>query len=377
MKSRSKGEGSIWRKASGLWVGTVEVGRDSTGRRQRRCVTGATKTEVQGKLLELRNSKSRGQLPASSRLTVGEYLTSWLATKEAEIEPSAHYEYSARVRRLIQPTALARRRLQDVRPLDVDSWLSELRARGVSASSQTDARRVLAAALQHAVNRDLLPANPVRRVKAPKTPAPKRPWITGEQTRQLLAAVADASPKARAFVTLLLLSGVRFQEAAALRWSCIDWKKGTVRVERALAEVGSKLIEKEPKTPAARREIAVSALVLDALRAHRGQAGVLPLPTNLVFTNSVGKPYRRANALRQLWWPALKAAGIAQLGFHSARRGHVSALVANGGDLRAVSARVGHTKVAFTLQTYAQTSAEADRRLAQLSTELVAAGQRA
>lgn len=367
-----RGEGAVWRRPRGGWCGSVDLGLDADGRRQRRWISGPTKAAVQAQILELRGAQATGQLPPSDRVTVREFLGSWLAVKATELAPSGHHEYAARVRRLILSTGLAGQRLQQLRKAHIDAWLSELQARGVSASSRADGLRVLKAALNSAVDGDLLAASPARKVKPPKLAAPKRPWLTGEQIQQLVAAVADAPAKLRAFAVTLVLTGVRIQELLALRWGAIDWKRGVIKIEHALIEVGKQgILEKEPKTEAGKREIAVAPLVLEALRAlrdQRAEAGVVSLPTARVFTTTRGKAYRRAHAYRELWLPALRAARLPLVGFHAARRGHLTQLIQAGGDLRAVSARAGHTKVAFTLQVYAQTNAEADRRLAALST---------
>ena len=52
---RSRGDGSVYFDAGrGCWVGSVDIGRNpETGRRVRRKVSGATRTEVKEKLAEL------------------------------------------------------------------------------------------------------------------------------------------------------------------------------------------------------------------------------------------------------------------------------------------------------------------------------------
>src|SRR4051794_32074380 len=77
-KRRGRGEGSISRRADGLWEAKVSLGYDGNGRRRRRTVYGKTKQKVQGKLREVQNSAATGYVPEKGRLTVAQYLTRWL-----------------------------------------------------------------------------------------------------------------------------------------------------------------------------------------------------------------------------------------------------------------------------------------------------------
>jgi integrase len=109
---------------------------------------------------------------------------------------------------------------------------------------------------------------------------------------------------------------------------------------------------------------------VDALTALR--RGTAPLPKTLVFVSRKGSPWLRGNALRRIWWPLLDRAGIPHCGFHAARRGHISELLANGAPLKAVSARVGHADSGLTVNVYQQVRSDADRQLADLTGRLLA-----
>ena len=69
---RGWGEGAVYRRQrDGLWVGTVELGRDHRGRRRRQVVYGRTKREALAKLDEARLAKRHGLGPTDQRLTTG------------------------------------------------------------------------------------------------------------------------------------------------------------------------------------------------------------------------------------------------------------------------------------------------------------------
>ncbi len=55
---------------------------------------------------------------------------------------------------------------------------------------------------------------------------------------------------------------------------------------------------------------------------------------------------------RLLWHPLLAKAGLPRVKFHSLRPSHVTALLAAGGNLKAVSERVGHSRTSMTADVY-------------------------
>jgi integrase len=60
----------------------------------------------------------------------------------------------------------------------------------------------------------------------------------------------------------------------------------------------------------------------------------------------------RPNQLSWLWRSACKARNCRRVSFHALRYTHVSALIAAGLDVGAVSRRIGHANPTVTLNTY-------------------------
>ena len=74
---RVKGEGSIYRRQDGQWVGIVDLGLKA-GRRARKAVYGKSQREVREKLRALQQVVEAGTLPAPANLTVERFLQDWL-----------------------------------------------------------------------------------------------------------------------------------------------------------------------------------------------------------------------------------------------------------------------------------------------------------
>src|SRR5207248_8498008 len=84
------------------------------------------------------------------------------------------------------------------------------------------------------------------------------------QAVQLLGTLdSTGSYRLSAYVVLSLLTGVRTEEARALRWSEVDLDAGTVAVYRSVRAKG------DTKTRRSRRVLQLPRKVVTALRTHR------------------------------------------------------------------------------------------------------------
>ena len=95
-----------------------------------------------------------------------------------------------------------------------------------------------------------------------------------------------------------------------------------------------------------------------ALRAHRASqrrtrlvAGDRWNQTGLVFVSPDGGPYK-PESISQAFERAAARAALPRIRFHDLRHTHATHLLASGANARLVSERLGHSSVAFTLDTY-------------------------
>ncbi|MGH2820504.1 MAG: tyrosine-type recombinase/integrase, partial [Actinomycetota bacterium] len=90
---RGHGEGSIYQRQGGLWVGVVNLGRVN-GKRQRKTFYGKTRREVAEKLKPALKAQADGvALKTSDRLTVGAYLGEWIDGMRAHVRASTWIRY--------------------------------------------------------------------------------------------------------------------------------------------------------------------------------------------------------------------------------------------------------------------------------------------
>lgn len=177
-----------------------------------------------------------------------------------------------------------------------------------------------------------------------------------------IAGVLDklADHSLHSICALALGTGMRRGEICGLAWGSLDLDGAAVRVERSMEETAAGLRFKPPKTRAGRRTISLPPNVVDALRAHRRrqqqQRLLLGLgrarADDLVFTLADGSPYS-PDKLSRDWLRIVVSRKLPRVMFHSLRHSHVSALIAAGLDVVAVSRRISHASPAVTLGVYA------------------------
>ncbi|GAB4252809.1 MAG: hypothetical protein Kow00129_13670 [Thermoleophilia bacterium] len=91
MGRRGPGEGSIYQRKDGIWVGALELGWES-GRRRRKFVHAATRREVVAKLADLKRRLGLGQRIDRDEQTVKEFLERWLDWKKGHIRARTHLQ---------------------------------------------------------------------------------------------------------------------------------------------------------------------------------------------------------------------------------------------------------------------------------------------
>ena len=189
--------------------------------------------------------------------------------------------------------------LRDLTAHDVRRTLNKL-AETRSTRTMASTHNVLVRAIRHAEANDHVGRNVAIFVKPPqgKTGRPSRA-MTAAEAAALLAAAKD-HPRLGAYVILSLTTGIRTEEARALRWDHVDLdgdRDARVPVPPARRGVALGPLHGDTKTEKSRRTLALPQNAVTALREHRKwqaearlSAGSLWQDTGLVFSTSVGTP---------------------------------------------------------------------------------------
>lgn len=117
----------------------------------------------------------------------------------------------------------------------------------------------------------------------------------------------------------------------------------------------------EPKTPKSRRTLYLPALAQEAMTVAKAQGR----SAVLVFSRADGQP-RDRSVVTKAFAKALARHGFPSVRLHSLRHSAaVGMLDVMGGDIRAVSAVLGHSSIGTTVDMYAKEADDARKRAAE------------
>jgi integrase len=214
------------------------------------------------------------------------------------------------------------------------------------------AHNALTRALRHAEANRHVVHNVAALVDTPKGQS-GRPSkaLTAEQATAVIKAT-EAS-RLGAYVILCLMTGIRTEEARALRWDHVDLDGRSIAVWRSVRHGG------DTETAKSRRTLGLPQAVVEALLDHRvrqdeekAAAGELWKDGDLVFTTTIGTGLDAAN-VRRSFTSICRTAGI---GEHWAprelRTSFVSLLSASGVPVEEIARLAGHSSSRTTEVIY-------------------------
>lgn len=306
-----------------------------------------TKREAEAWANQLEVDKRRGAYvaPAAGRVKLGDYAREWLESKH-KLKPSTRARYQ-----VVLDTVIADRAevaLGDVSRQLVREWVADLSVE-LAPASVHKAIGVVRQILAMAVAENRLVVNPVDGVELPAVAATEQRFLTLEQLR----ALADASGSNRALVYVLGTCGLRFGEAAELRWRDVDLAGLKIRVARSVTLVDGKFEIGSPKSGKG-RTVSLAQFVADLLSPGA--------PDALVFPAAEGG-YMRGTNVRRRWWSQAVAAAelyprtvgesvVYDFKIHELRHTAASLAIQAGANIKALQNMLGHESAGLTLDRY-------------------------
>ena len=175
-------------------------------------------------------------------------------------------------------------------------------------------------------------------------------------------------------------SGMRRCELAGARRDLLDLHAGTLAIETTRVVVDGRVIESDGKTENAQHLLALDPFTLAALKVHvekldqeRRELGPDYHDHGVLFCWEDGRPPHPDTITRRFKQLAA-AAGLPEIDLHDVRHSYATAGRDAKIDWKALSQRIGHADVAFTMKQYVQTDLETDRQVANTLAELIIGG---
>ena len=375
MTSTTGRRGSVRQTPNGSWGFVVDMTEPGGVRRQTRLRGFPTRRAAQTALTQVLTSLADNAFVPPQRQTLANFLTStWLPAVEHTIKPATFESYRRNVRLHAGDRPIGLRKLQQVEPSDLNALYALLLAgdaehKPLSTRSVAYVATILHRAFRDAVRWQLLVRNPADAADPPRPSAPPqmRTW-TAAELRGFLAGVSD--DRLSGGWWLLATTGMRRGEVLGLRWSDVDFEGERLSISRTLitTDVQRKglpgMAWGTPKTGKGRRQVALDAPTLAALRLHRSRQlterlalGAAYEEGDLVVCLGDGRPlhpktfsYYFGRWVRKLSLPRIR--------LHDLRHTHATLALRAGVHPRVVQERLGHANVSITLDTYSHVDME-------------------
>jgi len=336
----------------------------------------------------------------SATVSVKEAGKLWLkGCAAAGLERSTTDQYEQHVRLHIDPM-IGETKLSKITVPSVRAFQEQLRDAGRSAAMIKRVTVSLGSILSDAQERGLVVRNAVHEMakrrggaagKAEKRQKARLRYGVDIPTMAEIRAILQAADgRYRPFLITAIFTGMRASELRGLSWADVDQAKGQIHVRQRADKFHAIGM---PKSDAGQRTIPMTPMVANTLKEWR-----LVCPKgdlDLVFPNAVGNVEWHQNIIHRGLWPILIKAGVAvptgklddegkpilkakYTGLHALRHWFASWCInskADGGlelSPKAVQARMGHSSITVTYDTYGhlfpatdegQALADAERRL--------------
>ena len=339
-KKRANGEGTIRRRKDARWEAAIMDGYRPDGKPKMKYFCGKTQKEVKDKLEYWKQEKSSG-INITEKFTFLSWSDFWFENHKENITATTQENYKYTLR--ILQGYFGSRTLSDIKPVDIEAFLRQLRKDGRSDSYLSSCRGMLHQIFHKAAANDLIHKNPVAFAEKKRTQTkPKRKEaFTAEEVQKLLRHLPD--DRLGWSIRILLGTGMRTQELLALEPRHIEEDGSIIHVCQAINMVRGTVTVGSPKSQDSYRDIPVPSNLRSYAIALRH--------TDRQFIWEVGKKGSPCNPayFRDIFKKAIgNVDGVRILTPHCCRHTYVSQMQALGVDLATIQSIVGHADIDMT-----------------------------
>ena len=245
----------------------------------------------------------------------------------------------------------------------------------LAVSTVRQIHSVISGAMSAAVRWEWVSANPAKVAQRPRQTPPEPKPPTPAEARKLIEAAFDKDPEWGTLVWLIMTTGMRRGEIAALTWENVDLDEGMIEVRHNFVKRNRIEKIKATKTHQMRRiALDTETVVLLAEQKARMQTRCVELGIKFDAKIHVFSGARRIDPRKPASPDGISArykkmasdAGV-KTHIHALRHYSATELLTAGVDLRTVAGRLGHGGGgATTLRVYAAWVAASDRKAAEI-----------
>jgi integrase len=281
-------------------------------------------------------------------LRLGEFAIKWLEERKPPIlKPASYNHYRVMLKNHLLGLPIASKRIVEVDDGDVNLLIGVLQEKFGEESGKRTINMVLSrlrSIFATAKLRKLIAEDPMKFVKNLRL---SKPRVDPFDLQEALALVEAAEGWERTFIVVLIFTGMRPNEALALRWTKVDWRHDIIKVHDNIGwrgRVGS------PKTESSERDVEMIGTVRKALQEQRARS---ELKGDLVFPSASGTPINLDNFRARSWLRIQRRASVRPRTIYQCRHTFARLAIEHGDTPQHVAAQLGHANTRMVLTVYA------------------------
>ena len=248
--------------------------------------------------------------------------------------------------------------------------VNKLTGEGLSEKTQKHYLTFISDVMRYAKKCGLIENNPCKDITFVKTAKKEKIIYSLEEAKQLLTAIEQKAPADyKLFYHLLAYCGMRRGEALGLEYKDIDFENSVLTINRTSNyHSGYGTYTDTPKTQSSYRTLYIQPKLMEMIKQVQAEqkeraekCGDQWHKSDRLFVNWCGKP---ANPNYPYVWlqKFCEKEGVPFHGLHSFRHFVATQALADGVDVKSVSAMLGHSQTSTTLNIYAHAVQQANEK---------------
>jgi integrase len=290
--------------------------------------------------LKLQKLQNKVVTNLGNQITLDEYAAQWLSKREQVDRSGWRKGQRTSYTKYVSPL-IGRKKLQAIRPDDVQRVLNHMAALEMSEQSQVHVFNLIRKVFGDAIElHGLGLTNPAILRLKPKVPVKEARHLSVAQVSRLLRDVATKPLGLGIWIQVYL--GLRYEELAALTWDDVEIAEGKISVRRAYIRT-TKTIRDYPKGGRQHTKV-IPAELLELLRAEKARCSAGP--TDWVVPGCGGVlPYDVYYKVLQKYLAGL---GLPRVGTHGLRHSTSAIYQSHGATDQDVSQLFEHSSMKVT-----------------------------
>lgn len=303
------------------------------------------------KEIELGVFDYESSFPKSTKTSVDDgfttYANAWLETVTGE--KSTMQGYSGAIANIWGP-AFGERQLASIRSSEIKREIAKL-AKRVSGKTVNNNLIPLRGLFEMAVDDGLIDRSPLERIRNLSHQAPMPDPFDREEMERILTHMRDHfDEQIWNWYEFAFGTGMRPSEEIVIQWSDIDWKRRTIRVQRARV----RHVLKSTKTRSA-RDVDLTSRMITVLQRQKAHSFLRGVDTPIFINPVTNTPWPDVQDQRKLYFhPALRALGIRSRDAYQTRHTYATTALMAGVNPAYISRQLGHRSAAMLFKHYSK-----------------------